>query len=81
MPAIAFDVGGVREWRDPHRSGVLVSPAEGAFGLAVAIASLADNPSAQRRLGDGARAMAQLLSLESHVNRLEAVLQRAAGVS
>jgi len=81
VPAIAFDVGGVREWLDPQRSGVLVNPAEGAFGLAVAMASLVDNPSLQARLGDGARAMAERLSLESHVDRLEAVLRRAAGVS
>ena len=81
VPAIAFDVGGVREWLDPHRSGVLVKPAEGAFGLAVAIASLADNPETRERLGEGARAIASHLSLESHVDRLEAVLRRAAGVS
>src|SRR5262245_57588204 len=81
VPAIAFDVGGVREWLDPHRSGVLVKPAEGAFGLAVAIACLADNPETRERLADGARAMASHLSLESHIDRLEAVLRRAAGVS
>jgi glycosyltransferase involved in cell wall biosynthesis len=81
VPAVAFDVGGVREWLDPQRSGVLVKPVEGAFGLAVAIASLAENPPTRQRLGDGARAMARFLSLESHVDRLEAVLQRAAGVS
>ena len=81
VPAVAFDVGGVREWLDPQRSGVLVNPVEGAFGLAVAIASLVENPPTRQRLGDGARAMARFLSLESHVDRLEVVLQRAAGVS
>jgi glycosyltransferase involved in cell wall biosynthesis len=81
VPAIAFDVGGVREWLEPQRNGVLVNPAEGAFGLAVAIASLVDNPTLHAQLGAGARAMSQRLSLESHVDRLEAVLQRAAGLS
>jgi glycosyltransferase involved in cell wall biosynthesis len=81
VPAVAFDVGGVREWLDPDRSGMLVKPGEGAFGLAVAIASLVENPAVHERLGAGARAMAERLSLDSHVDRLEAVLQRAAGVS
>ena len=81
VPAIAFDVGGIREWLDPDRSGILVKPSDWAFGLAVAIAALADDPSMRERLGDGAWAMAQRLTLESHVDQLEAVLQRAAGVS
>ena len=40
LPAIAFDVGGIREWLRPGENGVLVPPERGTDGLADAIVSM-----------------------------------------
>lgn len=74
IPAVAFDVGGVREWLSGGRSGVLVDPAAGSDGLATAIAGLLSDPNELGRLGAGARATAQRMSAHAHLDRLEALL-------
>jgi glycosyltransferase involved in cell wall biosynthesis len=81
IPAVAFDVGGIRQWLDPDRSGVLVDPAAGSDGLGAAIAALVGDHSARRRLGEEARGVADRLSRSVHVDGLEAVLSDAAGLS
>lgn len=77
IPAVAFDVGGVREWLEPERSGVLVAPEDGSVGLGAAIAALMADPGRLRALGDGARRVAARLSPGAHVDRLEHVLGEA----
>jgi glycosyltransferase involved in cell wall biosynthesis len=77
-PSIAFDVGGIREWLADGVNGRLVAPAEGDTGFARAIASLLDNPPECARLGQNALDVSRRMSLSAHVERLEAVLQRAA---
>lgn len=77
-PTIAFDVGGIREWLADGVNGRLVGPAEGATGFAGAIASLLDKPAECARLGQNALDISRRMSLSAHVERLEAVLQRAA---
>lgn len=77
-PAIAFDVGGIREWLTDGVNGRLVAAHEGADGLARAIASMLDQPAECERMGLGALEISQRMSPAAHVERLEAVLQRAA---
>ena len=77
-PTIAFDVGGIREWLADGVNGRLVAPAEGDTGFARAIVSLLDKPAECARLGQNALDISRRMSLSAHVERLEAVLQRAA---
>jgi glycosyltransferase involved in cell wall biosynthesis len=76
VPAIAFDVGGIREWLRPGTNGVLV---EGARPTAEALArGLVDafrRPEALCRMRGAARAVADDLSLDRHLDRLEAILR------
>ena len=77
-PAIAFDVGGIREWLADRVNGLLVAPAEGEDGLARAIASLLDRPAECARMGENAFNVSRQLSLTTHVERLESLLRDAA---
>jgi glycosyltransferase involved in cell wall biosynthesis len=77
-PAVAFDAGGISDWLTDHENGRLIAPARGAAGFGEAIADILQNPDLRRRLAAGARAAAASFSLESHVRRLMAVLERAA---
>lgn len=79
IPAIAFDVGGVREWLRPGVNGILVGgnpPHASALGDALAEA-LADRPglTAMRRQ---AVAVAREMSLARHVDRLEPLFDACA---
>jgi glycosyltransferase involved in cell wall biosynthesis len=75
IPAVAFDVGGVRDWLEPERNGVLVDPAAGAEGMGAALAALLADPLSVTRLGDEARRVAARMSRAAHVDALEGVLQ------
>ena len=79
VPAIAFDVGGVREWLRPGINGLLVDgrwPRASSFGDALAEAFLA--PEALTAMRPRALAVARDMSLARHVDRLEAVFDRCA---
>ena len=78
LPAIAFDVGGIREWLTDGVSGRLVDPALGVTGLASAIAELLDNAELRARMSRGSREAAARLSVVAHVTALERVLHEAA---
>ncbi len=75
VPAIAFDVGGVGEWLHPGKNGVLVSAdPPTAQALADALADILTRPvelAAMRRM---APEVARGLSLDRHLDRLEAIL-------
>jgi glycosyltransferase involved in cell wall biosynthesis len=77
-PAVAFDVGGIREWLVDGANGRLIPPRDGEDGLARGIAALLDRPDERARMGDRALEVARRLSLATHVERLEGVLRRAA---
>jgi len=86
VPAIAFDVGGVREWLHDGVNGFLVRPADrptrrqALFGEA--IARVLGDPALRARLSTGARAAAARLNLHTHIAELERVLScRSAGIS
>jgi glycosyltransferase involved in cell wall biosynthesis len=77
LPAIAFDVGGIREWLRPGENGLLVAPAAGASGLAQAIVTMLSETSVRGTLSRGARAVAAEMSRARHADRLEQVLESA----
>jgi glycosyltransferase involved in cell wall biosynthesis len=77
-PAVAFDVGGIRDWLTDGVNGRLVQPSAGAQGLAQAIASLLASPADRERMGQAALDVARRMTVPSHVDGLEAVLRNAA---
>jgi glycosyltransferase involved in cell wall biosynthesis len=78
VPAVAFDVGGVRDWLQDGINGYLVDPAGGAAALGGAIAAVLRDDSLRGRLAAGARTTAERLTAEAHVTSLERVLAAAA---
>jgi glycosyltransferase involved in cell wall biosynthesis len=78
-PAVAFDVGGIHEWLTDGANGLLVAPAAGEQGLANAIARLLSAPEERVRMACESLRTATRLSVAAHVDRLEQLLQRAAG--
>jgi glycosyltransferase involved in cell wall biosynthesis len=76
IPAVAFDVGGIREWLVDEVNGRLITAGDTA-AMGRAIAALLQDPAARARLGAGARAASARFSPEAHLSRLEAVLDRA----
>jgi glycosyltransferase involved in cell wall biosynthesis len=81
LPAIAFDVGGIREWLRPGENGVIVPPDRGSDGLADAIAAMFSQAAERSRMSLGARAVAKEMSRSVHADRLERVLEMAASES
>jgi glycosyltransferase involved in cell wall biosynthesis len=77
VPAVAFDVGGIREWLRPDVNGRLVSQAGDAAALGAALASLFESQADLRRLGEGAMRVARELTLDAHLDTLERVFMRA----
>jgi glycosyltransferase involved in cell wall biosynthesis len=82
VPAIAFDVGGIREWLTPGENGYLVAgdpplPSAFADGLVTALR----DPGTLREMGERAPATARRLSLDRHLDRLEDILARHGGLA
>ena len=77
VPAVAFDVGGVRSWLEDGVNGRLVDPAAGAAGFGEAIAAILGHTATRARLSAGARAAAARLSVDAHVAALEQVFAAA----
>ena len=78
VPSVAFDTGGIRQWLRDGISGRLVPPASSVAGLSAALAELLDDSELLDRLGRGALAAAQDMSLDAHASALERVLMAAA---
>ena len=74
VPAIAADVGGVREWLRDGVNGVLVPAPASAESFGNALAGLLADRTAQRTLRAGARRVASEMTVARHVDRLEPVL-------
>jgi glycosyltransferase involved in cell wall biosynthesis len=78
VPAVAFDVGGIREWLNDGVNGYLVPadpPSHGALATAL-IRAIADRDQL-RLMGDRAKLVAGRMSLASHLEKLEQVLAQA----
>jgi glycosyltransferase involved in cell wall biosynthesis len=78
-PAVAFDVGGIRDWLQEGRNGHF-APADppSAAGLASAITRALQDPAHYAALRVGAFEAATRLSAEDHATRLAAVLDEVA---
>jgi glycosyltransferase involved in cell wall biosynthesis len=78
VPAVGFDVGGVREWLEDGVNGLLLKPVtSGALRplmLGKAIATVLRDPNLRARLSAGARAAAARLNVDVHISTLERVL-------
>ena len=79
VPAVAFDVGGIKEWLWHGTNGFLASgnPAT-PERLAAAIVKCFETPTAYARLRRGAFAVGQVFSRRRHVHDLLTILRRAA---
>jgi glycosyltransferase involved in cell wall biosynthesis len=77
-PAVAFDVGGIRDWLTDGVNGTLVEPGAGEQGLASALASLLGNAGNRERMGQRALDVSRRMSLAVHLDRLESLLGCAA---
>jgi glycosyltransferase involved in cell wall biosynthesis len=74
IPAVAFDVGGVREWLRPGINGYLAPgdpPRAGGFADAL-VAALGDEDRL-RAMGLGAVGVAREMSVDRHLDRLESI--------
>src|SRR5450759_181636 len=78
VPAVAFDVGGIREWLTHDGNGRLADPAGGAAALGDALAIVLGDAPMRARPRREARDTAVRLSADAHVRTLEQVLSRAA---
>lgn len=75
VPAVAFDVGGIREWLIDGESGLLArGDRPEAPALAEEIARALSDPKGLERLGEGARRKAAEMTLDRHLDRLETIL-------
>jgi glycosyltransferase involved in cell wall biosynthesis len=76
VPAVAFDVGGIREWLRPGENGYLVPadpPRPAAF--AAALADALRDPARTAAMRPASRRIACEMSLTHHVDRVERILQ------
>ena len=77
VPAVAFDVGGIREWLRPGVNGYLVPgdpPRVSAF--AEALVRVFSNAAELKAMGRRAVSVARDLSLDRHLDCLESILTR-----
>jgi glycosyltransferase involved in cell wall biosynthesis len=75
VPAVAFDVGGIRTWLGDGDNGILVPIAGGARAFGDAVASLLGDRTRLAALSVGATAASARFSAAAHVDALERVLQ------
>lgn len=76
VPAVAFDVGGIREWLRDGIGGRFAAPAGSAEALGLLLAEILNDPEQLGRLSRGAREVATQLSLEAHLSIVEPILRR-----
>jgi glycosyltransferase involved in cell wall biosynthesis len=78
VPAVAFDTGGIRQWLRDGVNGRLVHPVGDPAALGKVMAELLADKTSLDRLGAGARRVADELSLDAHLDRLEEIFGRVA---
>jgi glycosyltransferase involved in cell wall biosynthesis len=78
VPAVAFDVGGIRAWLTPEVNGRL-APGDPPTveGLAEALAGVLNDPAKHALLAEGARTQAVRFDAERHLEALDAIFRHA----
>jgi glycosyltransferase involved in cell wall biosynthesis len=74
VPAVAFDVGGIREWLTHDVNGRVADLSGGAGALGDAIAGILRDPATLVRLSNAARETSARFSADAHVTTLQQVL-------
>jgi glycosyltransferase involved in cell wall biosynthesis len=77
VPAVGIDTGGISEWLEDGVNGRLVQAPAAPDTLGAAIAGVLGDPALQARLRAGAHRIAREMSVDRHVDRLEAVFVQA----
>jgi glycosyltransferase involved in cell wall biosynthesis len=74
IPAVAFDVGGVREWLRPGINGYL-APGDPprATGLSAALVEALSDEDQLKAMGSRAFGVAREMSVDRHLDRLESI--------
>jgi len=75
VPALAFDVGGVRQWLRPGQNGCLVPAPPRVETFAAALAAMLDQPARLREMRCGALAVSSEMTLDAHLQRLEQIFK------
>jgi glycosyltransferase involved in cell wall biosynthesis len=78
IPAVAFDVGGIREWLHDGVNGTLVAAHGSAESFARALAAMVANDDELGRMEAGALCIATKYSVDAHLDAIEPVLAHAA---
>jgi glycosyltransferase involved in cell wall biosynthesis len=82
LPAVGFDVGGIREWLHDGINGFLASgDPPTSVGLADAITKCLRDPSSYKRLRRGARAEAMKFTTTRHMQRLVEIFEKSQRLS
>jgi glycosyltransferase involved in cell wall biosynthesis len=81
VAAVAFDVGGVREWLTDNVTGRIVPGAPSETGLARALEDCLRDRERLRRWGTAAADRVRPRTVAAHVNALEELLSGAAGIA
>jgi glycosyltransferase involved in cell wall biosynthesis len=78
VPAVAFDVGGIREWLKDGVNGLLAdaSPPDHR-SLAAALVKALSSPEGLGRMAAAARRVASEMSLQKHLDILEGIFHQA----
>ena len=82
VPAVAFDLGGIREWLIPGSTGELASSSPpSASGLAAAIVRAAKDPKTLGALARNAYERSKRFRPDAHLRALSEMLQRVVGAA
>ncbi len=80
IPAVAIASGGITEWLRDEVNGVAVPPRSSPETFGDALAAVLGDEARLARLRRGAESVAREMSVDAHVDRLEAIFDRVAGV-
>jgi glycosyltransferase involved in cell wall biosynthesis len=83
VPAVAFDVGGIRAWLEDGENGILVSPSDGARAFGETLALVLRDRTRREALSKKATAASARFTAAAHVESLTRVLSawRSSGIS
>ena len=77
VPAVAFDVGGIRAWLEDGKNGILVPPSDGAYAFGDTLALVLRDRTRREALSRQATAASARFTAAAHVSALERVLHQS----